>query len=128
MNPNVLKNVLIYLKNKKNIHLIKPLKYDLFVYLLKKCKFILTDSGGIQEEAPSLGKPVIVLRKKTERLESIISKNSLLVKPEKINIVKYCERLILNKTLLLQMSKSKNIYGDGRASKKIIKILKKIKL
>jgi UDP-N-acetylglucosamine 2-epimerase (non-hydrolysing) len=128
LNPNVLKNVLIYLKNKKNIHLIKPLKYDLFVYLLKKCKFILTDSGGIQEEAPSLGKPVIVLRKKTERLESIISKNSLLVKPEKINIVKYCERLILNKTLLLKMSKSKNIYGDGRASKKIIKILKKIKL
>jgi UDP-N-acetylglucosamine 2-epimerase (non-hydrolysing) len=125
-NPKVKEFIYNNLNNLNNIHLIKPLNYDLFLLLLMNCKFILTDSGGIQEEAPSLGKPVLVLRKKTERTKSIYSNNSALVGNETKNIIKHCSKLLYNEDLISNMSKTEDIYGDGKASIKIIKILKKL--
>jgi UDP-N-acetylglucosamine 2-epimerase (non-hydrolysing) len=127
-NPKVKNFIFHYLYNRaKNIHLTKPLDYEVFLLLMKNSKFILTDSGGIQEEAPSLGKPVLVLRKTTERTKSIELKNSLLIGSQLNNIVKKCDLLFKNKKVLLSMSKINNIYGDGKASQRIIRILKKIK-
>jgi UDP-N-acetylglucosamine 2-epimerase (non-hydrolysing) len=124
-NPAVKKIFNKYLKKRKNIHLTKPLSYELFLLLLNNSKLILTDSGGIQEEAPSLGKPVLVLRKKTERTKSINNNNSLLIGNKYIDIVKNTERLLNNNSFFLKMSRAKNIYGDGHASERIIKVLKK---
>ena len=97
-NPKVKNFIFHYLYNRaKNIHLTKPLDYEVFLLLMKNSKFILTDSGGIQEEAPSLGKPVLVLRKTTERTKSIELKNSLLIGSQLNNIVKKCDLLFKNK-------------------------------
>ena len=125
-NPKVKEFIYSNLNNLNNIHLIKPLNYDLFLLLLMNCKFILTDSGGIQEEAPSLGKPALVLRKKTERTKSIYSNNSILVGNETKNITKHCSKLLYDENLISNMSKIKDIYGDGKASIRIVKILKKL--
>ncbi|MDC3175345.1 UDP-N-acetylglucosamine 2-epimerase (non-hydrolyzing) [Candidatus Pelagibacter sp.] len=128
VHPNPLVKNFIYrnLKNRKNINIIKSLDYDLFIFLAKQSKLILTDSGGIQEEAPSLGTPVLVLRNKTERLKSIKHKNSILIGNQYKDIVKNFEHLISNKKLLVSMSKIKDLYGDGMASYRIIKVLQKI--
>lgn len=125
-NPLVKNFISRNLINIKNIHLIKPLDYDLFILLAKNSKLILTDSGGIQEEAPSLGTPVLVLRNKTERLRSIKYKNSILIGNEYKKIINNFNHLISNKKLLDKMSKVKDLYGDGLASDRIIKVLKKI--
>jgi UDP-N-acetylglucosamine 2-epimerase (non-hydrolysing) len=126
MNPNVRKPVLNLLRDIDNIHLIEPLPYREFVYLMEKSYFILTDSGGIQEEAPSLGKPVLVLRDTTERPEALQAGTVKLVGTNKDKIVKEVEYLLKNKNAYDEMSKAHNPYGDGKASEKIVEFLKNV--
>ena len=110
-------------KSNKNVILIDPIKYDEMVFLMLNTKLIMTDSGGIQEEAPSLGKPLIVMREKTERLHGIKVGASILVGSNKNQIIEGVSKLINDKTEYRKMSKIKNIYGDGTASEKIVKHL-----
>ena len=123
LNPNVLKPVNSILKSTKNIQLLKPLAYEEFSFLLSKCYFVLTDSGGIQEEAPSLGKPVILMREKTERPEAVKSGTVILSGAKKNKIISLTTKLITNKKFYNKMSIANNPYGDGNSAKKIIKIL-----
>ena len=108
-----------------DICILEPLEYEPFIYLLKSCYLVLTDSGGIQEEAPSLGKPVLVMREITERPEAEEAGTVKLVGADKINIEKHIDRLILDYDYYKTMSTSSNPYGDGNACKKIVKILEK---
>ncbi|OUU51950.1 MAG: UDP-N-acetylglucosamine 2-epimerase (non-hydrolyzing) [Pelagibacteraceae bacterium TMED65] len=126
MNPNVQKPVNQILKGFSNIHLIKPLTYEPFIYLLKHSHIVLTDSGGIQEEAPSLGKPVLVMRDLTERPEAVEAGTVRLVGTDKHKIIQGVQDLLDNKLLYKKMSKIHNPYGDGKASKRILKVLKSI--
>ncbi len=126
LNPNVREPVNRILKGKKNIHLIEPLDYPYLIWLMNKSYFVLTDSGGIQEEAPSLGKPVLVMREVTERIEGIGAGTAKLVGTDKIKIIKEATKLIEDKRYYEKMSKAVNPYGDGTTSKKIVKILKKL--
>jgi UDP-N-acetylglucosamine 2-epimerase (non-hydrolysing) len=121
LNPNVKKVVYEILSNKQNIKLINPVEYEYFSILMKESYFILTDSGGIQEEAPSLGKPVLVMRSETERPEGLKAGTILLVSSNTKKIVDYVSKLIENKNLYNKMSKLKNPYGNGEASKIIVK-------
>ena len=123
LNPNVQKPVFELLDNQKNIHLINPLEYLPFVYLMSKSYLVLTDSGGIQEEAPSLGKPVLVMRDTTERPEAVEAGTVKLVGTNKDTIIKEVEALINNPELYSVMSKAHNPYGDGKASERIIRII-----
>jgi len=125
LNPNVQGVVKKYLSNINNIILIEPLPYEVFIYLMNKSKIILTDSGGIQEEAPSLGKPVLVMRETTERPEAIEVGTVKLVGTDMNNIIKHTEILLNDKRRYEVISNLKNPYGDGTASKKIVDILLK---
>lgn len=118
-NPNVLKTVDEVLGKYKRIHLIEPLEYIPFVNLLKKTTLVLTDSGGIQEEAPSLGKPVLVMRKTTERPEAIEAGTAKLVGTSYETIVKNVQTLLDDADAYHAMRKVINPYGDGFASKRI---------
>lgn len=120
LNPNVQEPVKRLLSQSENIFLIDPLSYLSFVYLLKRSHFILTDSGGIQEEAPSLGKPVLVMRQNTERPEAIISGTSKLVGTDEENIVREASQLFDDPVVYQRMSKAHNPYGDGKASQYIV--------
>jgi UDP-N-acetylglucosamine 2-epimerase (non-hydrolysing) len=124
LNPNVQKPVKEILSNVKNIFLIAPLAYPEFIYLVKKSYFIITDSGGIQEEAPSLGKPVLVMRETTERPEAIEAGTVKLVGTNKEKIVKEAQKLINDTKEYEKMAKAHNPYGDGKASVRIINFLK----
>jgi UDP-N-acetylglucosamine 2-epimerase (non-hydrolysing) len=124
LNPNVRKPVNEILTDIHNIYLIEPLDYLPFVYLLSKSYLILTDSGGIQEEAPSLGKPVLVMRDTTERPEAVEAGTVMLVGTNKDNIVKNVSRLIEDELYYKKMSYAHNPYGDGNASHKIVEFLK----
>jgi len=124
LNPNVRKPVNEILTDIHNIYLIEPLDYLPFVYLLSKSYLILTDSGGIQEEAPSLGKPVLVMRDTTERPEAVEAGTVMLVGTNKDNIVKNVTRLIEDELYYKKMSYAHNPYGDGNASHKIVEFLK----
>ena len=126
LNPNVQKPVNQILSNRNNIHLIKPLSYDKLVFLMKKSYLILTDSGGIQEEAPSLGKPVLVMRDVTERPEGIEAGTAKLVGTNKDNIVTNTLKLLNDLNIYKKMSIVNNPYGNGRASEYILGILNKI--
>ncbi len=126
LNPNVSKIVYKLLKGIKNIHLIKPLEYEPFIYLLKHSYLVLTDSGGIQEEAPSLGKPVLVMRETTERPEAVEAGTVEIVGSNKKNIIKGVSRLLNNKKHYQKMSRAHNPYGDGLACKRIVDVLQKI--
>lgn len=126
LNPNVQKPVKKILSNIDNINLINPLEYELFALLLKHSYLILTDSGGIQEEAPSLGKPVLVMRNLTERIEAIKAGTVKLVGSNKETIIDGVSFLLKNKKYYKKMSNAKNPYGDGFASKRIVAILKNI--
>jgi UDP-N-acetylglucosamine 2-epimerase len=108
-----------------NIHLINPVPYGDMVYLMMKSYFILTDSGGIQEEAPSLGKPVLVMRTTTERREAIEAGCSRLVGTSKNKIVKAAVQLLEDSSLYKQMSKVKNPFGKGDSAVRIVKILER---
>lgn len=124
-NPNV-KNIIIQkLSNISNIYLSPPLIYKDFILLMKNSYFILSDSGGIQEEAPTLGKPVLVLRETTERPEAVNSGLAVLIGTKKKNIIKNVNKLILNKDIYLSMIKKVSPFGDGKASNKIIQYIKK---
>jgi UDP-N-acetylglucosamine 2-epimerase (non-hydrolysing) len=107
----------------KNVHLISPLDYEPFVYLMSRSYIILTDSGGVQEEAPSLGKPVLVMRGTTERPEGIGAGTVRLVGTDKERIVSETDRLLNDTEAYTAMSTAHNPYGDGRAAERIVKIL-----
>ena len=124
LNPNVRKPVNDLLSDISNIKIVEPFEYEEFVYLMSKSYLILTDSGGIQEEAPSLGKPVLVMRDKTERPEAIEAGTVKLVGSDKDKIVKEVQRLLDNHGEYKKMCKAINPYGDGKTSKRIIEILK----
>ena len=114
-----------YLKNNKSVSLIEPLKYQDLISVMKDCFLVLTDSGGLQEEAPSLDKPLLVLRESTEREEIIDVGGSILVGTDTNLIVKEVSSLIKNEAKYKRMSKAINPYGDGRSSKKIKKLIMK---
>ena len=122
LNPNVREPVFKILGNHPRIHLIDPLSYPYMIYLLEKSYMILTDSGGIQEEAPSLGKPVLVMREVTERQEGIEAGVAKLVGTDSSKIVKETLRLLDNKNEYDKMAKAINPYGDGKASERIAKV------
>ena len=123
LNPNVREVVMSALADKDNIHLIEPLDYLHFVYLMSRAHVILTDSGGIQEEAPSLGKPVLVLREVTERPEAVEAGTVQLVGTDTQKIVAACTRLLDDENYYRQFSQRANPYGDGTASKQIVNSL-----
>ncbi len=123
LNPNVRKPVGEILNGLDNVHLIEPMDYEPFVHLMKRSTIILTDSGGIQEEAPSLGKPVLVMREKTERPEGIAAGTVRLVGTDKKVIVDNTRRLLDDEKAYSAMAEAKNPYGDGNASKRIADIL-----
>jgi len=124
LNPNVRKPVNDLLSNVSNIKLVESFQYEEFIYLMSKSYLILTDSGGIQEEAPSLGKPVLVMRDTTERPEAVEAGTVKLVGSDQNNIVKEVQNLLDDSGEYQRMSKAHNPYGDGNASKTILNILK----
>lgn len=123
LNPNVREPVQRLLTDISNIHLIEPLDYLPFVYLMSKAHIILTDSGGIQEEAPSLGKPVLVMRDTTERPEAVAAGTVKLVGTDASCIVKELDNLLVDDDMYQTMSIAHNPYGDGLACKRIIEML-----
>ena len=126
LNPNVQKPVRDILSDIPNIYLIGPLDYEPFVYLMEKAYLILTDSGGIQEEAPSLGKPVLVMRNVTERPEGIEAGVVKLVGTDKERIVAETEILLDDKKAYEEMARASNPYGDGKAAERIVDILEEV--
>ncbi len=122
-NPNVRRPVNEILCGLENVHLIEPLDYEPFVYAMEKSYMILTDSGGVQEEAPSLGKPVLVMRETTERPEAVDAGTVKLVGTDKRKIIDGVSTLLTDQDAYLEMSRAHNPYGDGKASPRIVKIL-----
>lgn len=122
LNPNVREPVHRLLKNKNNIHLIEPLDYLAFVYLMRQSYLILTDSGGIQEEAPSLGKPVLVMRNTTERPEAVAAGTVKLVGTSQEHIIENVSELINNSISYTNMATAHNPYGNGTAVQQILTI------
>jgi UDP-N-acetylglucosamine 2-epimerase (non-hydrolysing) len=125
LNPNVFKPVNESLRMVPNVLLIEPLEYLPFIHLMKRAHFLLTDSGGIQEEAPSLGKPVLVLRKTTERPEGVKAGCVEVVGTKQEEIYQSMERLLNNPQRYERMAKTRNPYGDGKASHRIVSWFKK---
>ena len=120
LNPNVQKPVNEILGGLDNVHLIAPLDYPHLIWLMNKSFIVLTDSGGIQEEAPSLGKPVLVMRDVTERQEGVDAGTAMLVGTSKEKITANLELLLTDKNAYQRMAKAVNPYGDGTASEKIM--------
>jgi UDP-N-acetylglucosamine 2-epimerase (non-hydrolysing) len=119
LNPNVRRPVMRILKRRGRIHLIEPLEYLPFVHLMERSHIILTDSGGIQEEAPAIGKPVLVMRDKTERPEAIEAGTAKLVGTDVDRIVGASERLLRSDRAYTRMARAANPFGDGRAAVRI---------
>jgi len=126
LNPKVLKPVHDALGDIDNIKLIQPLSYPSFVWLMDKSEIIITDSGGVQEEAPSLGKPVLVMRDTTERPEAVDAGTVILVGTDTEKIISETEKLINNKEQYNKMSQLHNPYGDGKASKRIVDFIRNL--
>ena len=124
LNPNVQKPVYESLLGLDNVWLIEPLEYEDFVYLLKQSYLVLTDSGGIQEEAPSLGKPVLVMRDVTERPEAVEAGTVKLVGALKTNIISSIHLLLNDEALYTKMSQAHNPYGDGKACDRIVEYIR----
>jgi UDP-N-acetylglucosamine 2-epimerase (non-hydrolysing) len=120
LNPNVRKPVFDLLADVDGIHLIEPLPYEAFVWLMDKAKLVITDSGGIQEEAPSLGKPVLVMRNTTERPEAVEAGTVILVGTDPEKIAAEALDLLLNTERYDRMSLAHNPYGDGKAAGRIL--------
>jgi len=125
LNPNVQKTARSMLDGVENILLVDPLEYAPFVQVMKRSYLILTDSGGLQEEAPSLGKPVLVLRETTERPEGVASGSVEIVGTEPEKIIEKATELLENREKYERMSKAVNPYGDGKASERIVSRLVK---
>jgi len=123
LNPNVRAPVNEYLQGHDRIHLIEPLTYMPFVWLMNRADVVLTDSGGVQEEAPSLGKPVLVMRNTTERPEGVDAGNARLVGTDLDAIVSSLHELLEDKDAYNSMANVKNPYGDGTTSKQIIDLI-----
>jgi len=122
-NPNVCVPVRKHLGDCHNVHLIDPLSYEYFCFLLNKSYLILTDSGGVQEEAPSIGKPVLVMRDTTERSEAVLAGTVKIVGTSKDEILKQSRLLLTNQDEYNLMATSSNPYGDGYAANKIASIV-----
>ncbi|MEY8251089.1 MAG: UDP-N-acetylglucosamine 2-epimerase, partial [Colwellia sp.] len=123
LNPSVQEPVNRLLSGLENVHLIPPLEYLPFVNLMRLSTIILTDSGGIQEEAPSLGKPVLVMRETTERPEAVTAGTVQLVGTDKDLIVNSINELLKKQEKFTAMSQAHNPYGDGNACSRILNIL-----
>lgn len=126
LNPNVQAPAQRLLGDVERVFLLEPLDYLSFVYLLQRAYLILTDSGGIQEEAPSLGKPVLVMREVTERPEGVEAGTVRLVGTGAATIIRETERLLVDTAEYLEMARSHNPYGDGQAASRIVQILQGI--
>ena len=126
LNPQVRNPVLSILKNIPNIHLVDPLDYPSFVWLMNKSYIILTDSGGVQEEAPSLGKPVLVMRDVTERVEGVEAGTAKVVGTDVEKITGETLNLLRNPAAYDTMAKAANPYGDGKSSRRIFDIIRSI--
>ena len=126
LNPNVQKPVNSILGDHPRVHLIKPLDYLPFVYLMKKSYIIITDSGGVQEEAPSLGKPVLVMRETTERPEAVEAGTVRLVGANKNKIFLEASNLLSSQDNYNKMSFAHNPYGDGKACQRIKEAIQKL--
>ena len=119
LNPNVKDHVNRLLGHLPNVKLIPPQGYTQFVALMSRCRLVLTDSGGVQEEAPSLGKPVLVMRDTTERPEGVAAGTALLTGPSAFNIIAHATRLLTDECAYDQMASAQNPYGDGHAADRI---------
>lgn len=125
LNPNVREPVFRLLSDAPNVHLIEPQDYLPFVYLMSRSTLVLTDSGGIQEEAPSLGKPVLVMRDTTERPEAVEAGTVKLVGTDQAKIIAEVSKLLTDKAYYDSMSFAHNPYGDGKACQRIIDAIRK---
>jgi len=125
LNPNVQEPVRASLEGHPNIKLIAPQGYSAFVALLRQCRIVLTDSGGLQEEAPALGKPVLVMREKTERPEGIDAGTAALVGTQTERIVATASRLLHDEAAYQRMARAVNPYGDGKAAERIVASLER---
>ena len=123
LNPQVQKPVMELLSGISNIHLIAPLDYPSFIWMMQNSYFIITDSGGVQEEAPSLGKPVLVMRETTERPEAVSEGTVILVGTNADKIIAEAQNLLYNEGDYEKMSRAHNPYGDGKAASRIIEYL-----
>lgn len=128
LNPNVQKPVYELLNGINSINLIPPLSYPAFVWLMSQSYLIITDSGGVQEEAPSLGKPVLVMRDTTERPEAVEAGTVLLVGTDVDKIISEANKLLNNEEAYKAMSRLHNPYGDGEACSKIVKFISNLQL
>jgi UDP-N-acetylglucosamine 2-epimerase (non-hydrolysing) len=108
-----------------NVRLIPPQGYRSFVRLMSQCRLVLTDSGGVQEEAPSLGKPVLVMRDATERPEGVAAGTTLLTGPHASAIVEHAVRLLTDEAAYAAMASAKNPYGDGHAAERIVERIRR---
>ncbi len=124
LNPNVREPVNEILGNIKNIYLIEPMPYEAFIYLMSRATMIITDSGGVQEEAPSLGKPVLVMRDTTERPEAVEANTVKLVGTNIDSIVSETQLLLDDPKQYEKMARAHNPYGDGNACQKIVKFIR----
>jgi len=123
LNPRVREVVKLILGDERRVHLLDPLDYEPFVQLMKRCYLILTDSGGIQEEAPSLGKPVLVMREVTERPEGLEAGTVKLVGTDAQRILEETNLLLRDSSEYNKMARAVNPYGDGRASERIVEVI-----
>jgi len=126
LNPNVREPVFRILKDEERVHLVDPLPYSEFVWLLANSFIVLTDSGGIQEEVPSLNKPILVMRSVTERPEGVDASCSKLVGVDENTIVENINELLTDESAYARMIKADNPYGDGNASKRIADVIQEI--
>jgi UDP-N-acetylglucosamine 2-epimerase len=124
LNPNVRAVAGKILSNHPRIFLLEPLEYMDFINLMKMSYIVVTDSGGLQEEAPALGKPVLVLRKVTERPEAVEAGTAKVIGTDKNNIIRQISILLRNPSAYKRMAKAKNPYGDGKASERILKAIR----
>lgn len=129
LNPNVQKPVYNILSDVKNIFLIEPIDYLPFIFLMDRSEIVITDSGGIQEEAPSLGKPVLVMRDTTERPEAVVAGTVKLVGTDRNRIFNEASKLLTDKKYYHKMSRAHNPYGDGKACQRVVtKLIKEFEL
>lgn len=119
LNPRVRASVDVLLRGRENVHLLEPLDYPDFLWLMAKCSFVLTDSGGVQEEAPNLGKPVLVIRDTTERPEGVEAGNTVVVGTDESRILTMATQLLDEPTVYARMAQARSPYGDGHAASRI---------
>ena len=124
LNPKVREEADVYLGGIPNIHMIEPLTYQPMVNLMKKSFFVLTDSGGLQEEAPALGKPVLVVRRETERPEAVEAGTARLAGVDRDTVYRMAKELLTDKNAYDAMAKAVNPYGDGQACRRIVSAIK----